>query len=145
MIRVEKFNKSLRGYNPAEVNQFIDQVISKVEGMITEIEKKDREIRALEESLEHYENMEDTLHKAIIMSEETANNRLRMAKQEADIIIEDAKKNANRIVNEALVRAEKTEYEANLLRRNINIFKRRLKAIIEAQLEAIDEIDKVEL
>lgn len=142
---MEKFNKSLRGYNPAEVNQFIDQVISKVEGMITEIEKKDREIRALEESLEHYENMEDTLHKAIIMSEETANNRLRMAKQEADIIIEDAKKNANRIVNEALVRAEKTEYEANLLRRNINIFKRRLKAIIEAQLEAIDEIDKVEL
>ena len=60
-------------------------------------------------------------------------------------IIEEAKKNANRIVNEALLRAEKTEYEANMLRRNINIFKRRLRSIIEAQLEMVNDIDHIEM
>ena len=59
-------------------------------------------------------------------------------------LMDDAKKNASRIVNEALLRAEKTEMEANMLRRNINVFKRRIKAIIEEQLESVEEIDKVE-
>ena len=66
------------------------------------------------------------------------------AHNEAQLIMDDAKKNASRIVNEALLRAEKTEMEANMLRRNINVFKRRIKAIIEEQLESVEEIDKVE-
>ena len=40
---------------------------------------------------------------------------------------------------------KKIENEAMTLKRNVNIFKRRLKSIIESQLEVIDEIDKVEL
>ena len=35
--------------------------------------------------------------------------------------------------------------EANNLRRNISIFKRRIKDIVEAQLEVIEELEKVEL
>ena len=35
--------------------------------------------------------------------------------------------------------------EANNLRRNINIFKRRIKDIVEAQLEVVEELEKVEL
>ena len=62
-----------------------------------------------------------------------------------EIIMEDAKKNASRIVNEALLRAEKTEMETAMLRKNINVFKRKLKDIIESQLEIVDDIEKVEL
>ena len=47
-------------------------------------------------------------------------------------------------VNEALLKAEKTEDEAAMLRRNINVFKRRLRGLIEEQLTMVDEIDKVE-
>ena len=55
-----------------------------------------------------------------------------------------SKKNANRIINEALLRAEKTEDEAATLKRNINIYKRRLKAIIEQQLDMVNDIEKVD-
>jgi len=79
------------------------------------------------------------------MAQRTSDQIKMSARDERDAIIDDAKKNASRIVNEALLKAEKTEQEANLLRRNINVFKRRVKDIVEQQLDVVNELDKVDL
>ena len=151
---MEKFNRVLRGYDPDEVNNFLDHVIAEVEKMVSEIKAKDEEIvslkaelvkqDSLKSKLANYERLEDTMNKAIFMVQKTSEQMKVNAHNEAQLIMDDAKKNASRIVNEALLRAEKTEMEANMLRRNINVFKRRIKAIIEEQLESVEEIDKVE-
>lgn len=152
---MDKFNRTLRGYDPEEVNNFLDQIIDRVELMVKDIKEKDETINQLKEELENtkgireklaqYERMEDTLNRAIIMAQKTSDQLKVAAHRESEIMIDDAKKNASRIVNEALLRAEKIENDAITLKRNVNIFKRRLKDIIETQLEVIDEIDKVEL
>ena len=151
---MEKFNRVLRGYDPDEVNNFLDHVIAEVEKMVSEIKAKDEEIvslkaelvkqDSLKSKLANYERLEDTMNKAIFMAQKTSEQMKVNAHNEAQLIMDDAKKNASRIVNEALLRAEKTEMEANMLRRNINVFKRRIKATIEEQLESVAEIDKVE-
>ena len=152
---MDKFNRTLRGYDPEEVNQFLDQIIARVELMVSDIKKKDAKIKELESILENskddreklaqYERMEDTLNRAIIMAQKTSDQLKLAAHRESEIMLDDAKKNASRIVNEALLRAEKIEDDAMTLKRNVNIFKRRLRSIIESQLEVIDEIDSVEL
>ena len=151
---MEKFNRALRCYDPEEVNAFLDQVITQVEKMIAEGKEKDKKIYELQhleqenihlkEKLEQYERMESTLNKAIIMAQKTSEQIKVSAIKESETLIEDAKTNASRIVNEALLRAEKTEMEANMLRRNINVFKRRLKDIIQSQMDAINDIEKVD-
>ena len=151
---MEKFNRALRGYDPEEVNAFLDQVITQVEKMIAEGKEKDKKIYELQhleqenihlkEKLEQYERMESTLNKAIIMAQKTSEQIKVSDIKESETLIEDAKTNASRIVNEALLRAEKTEMEANMLRRNINVFKRRLKDIIQSQMDAINDIEKVD-
>ncbi len=152
---MQKFNKVFRGYDPVEVNQFLDGVIKQVELMVKEISVKDAEIdrlkdyennnKLLQGQIEQLKQNEETLNKSLLMVQKTADDMRMATHKERDIILVDAKRSANRIVNEALLRAEKTEFEANMLRRNINIFKRRLKNIIQSQLEMIEEIDKVEL
>ena len=47
--------------------------------------------------------------------------------------------------NIELLKAEKADMEAEMLKRNINIFKRKLRGIIEAQLEMVDDIEKIEM
>ena len=42
---MDKFNRTLRGYDPEEVNSFLDQVIARVEKMVADIDKKDKEIK----------------------------------------------------------------------------------------------------
>ncbi|MFA5602209.1 MAG: DivIVA domain-containing protein [Bacilli bacterium] len=142
---MEKFTKVLRGYNPVEVNKFIDEIIFKVESMMDEIKGKDNEINLIKEKLSHYNAIETTLNKAIFAAQEAGDQIKRVSRQEGNLIVEEAKKNANRIVNEALIRAERTEYETNLLKKNISVFKNRLRNIIEAQLEMVDDIDKTEI
>lgn len=159
---MDKFNRTLRGYDPDEVNRFLDQVIKEVEKMITDLKEKDKQIALRDEKiaeltkmvnstghmrdkLAQYERMEATLNRAIIMAQKTSDQIKANAHRESEIILEDAKKNASRIVNESLMRAEKTEMEANMLRRNINIFKRKLKDILETQLELVEDIEKVDL
>ena len=152
---MEKFNRTLRGYDPEEVNAFLDQVIVQVEKMVADIEEKDKIINELKplalenerlrEKVEGYERLEGTLNRAIVMAQKTSDQIKVAAHRESEAVLNDAKQSASRIVNEALIRAEKVENEALTLRRNINNFKRRLKDIVEAQMDIIDEIDKIEL
>ena len=41
---MEKFNRTLRGYDPVEVNAFVDQFIGQVEKMVSEGRAKDAKI-----------------------------------------------------------------------------------------------------
>ena len=112
---------------------------------IKELEKIVNNTSTMQEKLAHYERIEGTLNRAIMMAQKTSDQIKFNAHRESEIILNDAKTNASRIVNESLLKAEKTEMEAEALKRNIKIFKRKLRGIIEAQLEMVDDIEKVEL
>lgn len=159
---MDKFNRTLRGYDPDEVNKFLDQVIKQVERMIADLKEKDRQIAlrdekiaeltkmvestsSMRDKLSQYERMEATLNRAIVMAQKTSDQIKANAHRESEIILEDAKRNASRIVNESLLRAEKTDMETNMIKRNTNIFKRKLKDILESQLDLVEDIEKIEM
>ena len=151
---MEKFSRVLRGYDPEEVNNFLDKVIEKVESMVSEIEAKDKkivELSNLDKQTKEKYNLElnklkqENLKRAILMAEKTSEQIKLTAYQERDIIVSDAKKNANRIVNEALLKAEEIEKETDNLRRNLIVFKRRLRENLETQLELVDDIEKIDI
>ncbi len=134
---MEKFSTSKDGYNKEEVNKFVNDVVTEVESMLNKMKQKDKEISELTKSLEKYDNLELVLNKTILMAEDSSNQMKKLAKEEADNLINDAKKNASRIVNEALMQAEKTELESIRLKRNIITFKKKLKVLLEQQMERL--------
>ena len=69
----------------------------------------------------------------------------RRAQDESEEIINTAKENASKIVNDALIRADRIEKNANILGNNIEIFKKKLRLIVEQQLAVVDEIELLEL
>ena len=151
---MQKFSKTLHGYNPDEVNKFLDDVISQVEKMIESNQKKNNEIIKLKNELDKiqpdssviekakkYDDLSETLNKAILLAQDTGEHIRKVAKQERNLILEEAKKNASVIINDALVRSEKIEYQATMLRKNIISFKRKLRANLEEQIRLVDEIE----
>ncbi len=142
---MERFSTGFTGYRKEEVNKFVSDCIKQVEGMLDNLKAKDLEIDALKKDLQKYKSLEETLNKAILMAEDTSSQMRRMASDESARIIAEAKKNASRIVNEALMEAEKTQNETIQLKRNIITFKRRLKAILEEQIDMVDSIDHINL
>ncbi|HIT38144.1 MAG TPA: DivIVA domain-containing protein [Candidatus Onthousia faecipullorum] len=142
---MDKFNYEANGYNRAEVNKFVTDVIKETEGIINKCKDQKKEIADLKEKLSHYEDLENTLKQSLINAEKTADNVKRLAREEADIIVSDAKHNASRIVGESLLKARKIETDADTLEKNVKIFKRKLKIIVEQQMAVVEEIETLDL
>lgn len=142
---MEKFSREQDGYNKQEVNKFIDDVIVQTEAVITRVKKQQEEIKTLKKEIEHYKSVEETLKSALLNAEKASNDIKKNAIEESKIIVMDAKRNASHIVNDALMRAEKIEIKADTLERNIVVFKRKLKLIIDQQLAVVDDIEELDL
>jgi cell division initiation protein len=140
---MERFNSSFKGYNINEVNQFVDEMTREYSSIIDKLKQKDAEILRLTREIEDLKQRESKNSIGQIYS---ANEEMtRLAKHEAKTIIDDAKKNASRIVNDALLEAEKIEMKSETLRRNMIVFKRRMRAIVKTQLDTIDDMEDIKL
>lgn len=140
-----KFSTSLNGYDKNEVNTFINEVTIRYSNILDALKQKDQELKEIKDKLDYYTNLESTLNKAILVAEESSTNIKKMAREESTRVIEMAKSNASRIINEALLKADKAEMEAEEIRRKVASYKRRIKAIINEQLEYIDEMDQIRM
>ncbi len=140
---MERFNSSLNGYNIEEVNKFVDDMTREYGSIIDKLRSKDAEIEQLKKEMAILEERanKNMLGNIYSSSEEIT----RLAKNEARSIIDDAKKNASRIVNDALLEADRIELKAETLRRNMVVFKRRMRTIVKSQLETIDDIEDIKL
>ena len=139
---MKKFSTSIYGYSKSEVHAFVADVAKEYEAMLNNLKQRDTEITALKQKLIQYQNMENTLNKALLIAEDTSSQIKKVARDESKAIIDEAKRNASRIVNDALLKAEKLEADGENLRKRIVIFKRKFKSIIETELETIDSIDE---
>ena len=142
---MEKFNTSFNGYKKEEVNKFIDDVIKQVENMINNLKSKDLEIDKLKSELDHYKNLESTFNKALLVAEDAGQQIRNSARSESEHLIEDARRNADRIINNALIQADTARRDAERLRRNIITFKRRLRDILENQMDLVNDIDRLDI
>lgn len=138
-IHNKEFAKRIRGYDEDEVNEFLDLIIKDYESLIRENKEMQNQVLTLQERLNHFSNIEDTLSKTIIVAQEAADEVRSNAKKEAQLIVKEAEKNADRIINEALNKSRKVSLEVDELKKQASIYRARFRTIVEAQLELLSE------
>jgi len=138
-IHNKEFSRGFRGYDEDQVNEFLDLVIKDYESIIRENKEMQNQILALQERLNHFSNIEDTLSKTIIVAQEAADEVRNNAKKEAQLIVKEAEKNADRIVNDSLNKSRKVSLEVDELKKQASIYRARFRTIVEAQLELLKE------
>lgn len=140
-IHNKEFTKVFRGYQEDEVNEFLDQIIKDYEITIRAKKDSEKEVEELTEKVDHFIKIEETLNKSIIVAQDTAEELKANARKEAKLMIKEAEKNADRIVNEALGESRKIAMETEELKRQAKVFRTRVKMLIEAQLEMVNNQD----
>jgi cell division initiation protein len=136
-IHNKEFGRGFRGYDEDEVNEFLDQIIKDYELLIRENKDLQERLNGSNERLGHFTNIEETLHKSIVVAQEAAEEVRRNSQKEAKLIVKEAEKNADRIVNESLSKARKIALEIEDLKKQSKVFKTRFKMLIEAQLDLL--------
>ena len=98
-------------------------------------------LKQSEEQVSHFNSIEQTLQKSILIAQEAAEDVRRNSMKESKLIVKEAEKNADRIVNEALSRARRISVEIEDLKKQSKVFRTRFKMLIEAQLDLIQSDD----
>ncbi|QTD42391.1 DivIVA domain-containing protein [Sporosarcina sp. Te-1] len=140
-IHNKEFSRGFRGYDEDEVNEFLEQIMKDYENVLDENKKLKSELKETKEQISHFNSIEETLQKSILIAQEAAEDVRRNSKQESKLIIKEAEKNADRIVNEALSRARRIALEIEDLKKQSKVFRNRFKMLIEAQLDLIKTDD----
>lgn len=92
-IRKRDFKKSLRGYDPNEVDAFLDTISSNFEKLVIENRNYQDRVKALESDIEVYRENEQTLQKAIVKSQDLADEIVSNAKRKAELLNREAELN----------------------------------------------------
>ncbi|OEF96061.1 DivIVA domain-containing protein [Desulfuribacillus alkaliarsenatis] len=140
-ISNKEFSRSLRGYDIDEVNEFLDHVIKDFEALIKDNKNLQEQVKGLEEKASHFNRLEENLTKSIVVAQETSEEVKSNAKKEAKLIIKEAEKNADRIINESVMKAHKAAMEVDELKKQAKMYRARLRSLIQAQLELVDNED----
>jgi len=143
-IHNKEFKRSFRGYNEEEVDDFLDKVIRDYEKLFRDnIELKETTER-LNSKLEHYQHLENTLHNTLVIAQETAEEVKLSAKKETELMIKEAEIRAQKLVEEAITKVRKLTAEYEELQKQIQIYRTRMRTLLQAQLQMLDQAEEEE-
>lgn len=148
-IKDKTFGVKFRGYDANEVEEFLDIVVRDYEDLVRLNHDQETKIHALEERLNYFDEMKDSLSQSVLIAQDTAErvkqaanerseNIVRQAEQDAQHLVDEAKQKANEILRHATDNAKKVAVETEELKNKTRVFHQRLKSTIESQLSIID-------
>ncbi len=137
-IHNQDFPRKFRGYDPDAVDEFLDQVIREFELLIKENAHLKEQVEHLNQKLEQYQNLEETINKTLVTAQQSAEEVKNSARREADLIIQEARLQAERILEAGQSKARKIMEENADLARAVETLRTQVKSLLKAQLQAID-------
>ncbi|MBS4769791.1 DivIVA domain-containing protein [Carnobacteriaceae bacterium zg-ZUI240] len=136
-INSKSFSRKFKGYNPDEVDDFLDRVMLEMESLLKEKRELEKKIKFMSEQVEHYMSLQDTLNKSIVVAQDAADRVIANANKEADIIIGEAKRVSNDMLANAAENANKVSNETETLKRTASVFRKKFQLLVESQLDMI--------
>lgn len=149
-IQAKEFGKSFRGFDEAEVNDFLNEIIKDYTALLEDNETLRAELARAQKSNEEFHRIEQGMRDTLMAAQKTAEEVTTNAKETADQILESAAKKAQNLCREAEIRSKAQLEEAADKVRGIvgeyerlvqekHAFLRRMKSSVQEELKRIDE------
>ena len=136
-IRKQPFRKTMWGFDPDEVNSFLEMVASEFEAIIKQDNDVQSQVKNLEQKLEHYVKVEKTLNDTLLTAQKATDEARLNAQKEAELIIKDAQIRAGRYEDETRRRVHELESELVSLKNQRDSFLARFRSMLKTQLELL--------
>src|SRR5215207_4717353 len=104
-IRRKEFKSTFRGYDPNQVDDFLDAVADDFERDHTENQRMREEVSSLRDRLRQFEELEGSIQAALVHAEQASKDLRKAAIQEAEGIKQSAQREADFTIREAQSRS----------------------------------------
>ncbi len=139
-IQHKAFKKKLQGFDPADVNQYLDEIIETLEDEAHDRAALAGEVADLKERISHFKAMEESLHSTLLLAQRTADEVKASAHKEADLIKQEARLAAEREIAALGDRIEDARREAQRAQDTAEQAKSELRSLLMSHLSLIDRV-----
>jgi cell division initiation protein len=121
-IQQQRFTTRFRGFDPREVDLFMEQVAHTFEQMQRESEKAQEERRRLQRENQGFHKREETFRRAMVQSQKVVEQMKANAEKQAELIIAEAKIKAEKIISRSQAQMDRLQQDiAELKRQRVQI------------------------
>lgn len=136
----KEFKKSFRGYDMEEVESFLGELVKDYSRIYRENASMKDKNAILNDAVENYKGMEETMRSAIISAQRTSDEIIRNAHEQADNIIKDAKVRAQEILNDMDGRIQALNRECAEIEGRSSLLRAKLRTVLNTYLQMLDEL-----
>jgi cell division initiation protein len=140
-IKNQDFKRVMRGFDPVEVNTFLEMLSNEVEKLVREQKENRERVMELETQLKDYKLLEKSLQQALLQAQESASQSREQSNKEAEIIIKQAETRASEIVHDARTSLSRLRNEIEQLKTIRETMVSRLKILLNSQLELLQSLE----
>ena len=140
-IRKQEFKKVLRGFDPLEVETFLEMVADEYESVAKSRTEFAEKVSKLEARLKEFQQMETTLQKTLVEAQNTADQSKQNTKIEANLVIKEAEIQAEKISDDVRLEANRLKSEVAMLRNQKKSLTSRLKHLLNSQIQLIEVLE----
>jgi cell division initiation protein len=132
------FSRALRGYDPNEVDNFMQEVADALARLGDERVRLANRVARLEERLAEQADRENILRETLLASQRTMEELKSAAQKEAQLIIESAQNRAESLTNQANLRLARILDEISEARKLKAQFEFKVRSVIEGHLKLLE-------
>lgn len=136
-IRRATFKVKFRGFDQDEVLTFLEIISNEFEKIIQENERLKERILVIEKKLAEYQDLEESLKKALFLAQQSSDQVITNAQERAQNIVKEAQIKAEKLLAEAALRRSKLEDEIQKLERKRYEILQKLRGELEYYLRVL--------
>jgi cell division initiation protein len=140
-ISKQEFKKIMRGYDPIEVDTFLEMLGNEYETLIKQNTEYEDKIRQLEAELKNFKEVEKTLKQTLLNLQENSDKSRENSRKEADLIKKEAEIEAKEMLDKAKRQAQAMHEEMITMRTQKESLIARLRHILSSHLELLDILE----
>ncbi|MDL2237624.1 DivIVA domain-containing protein [Christensenellaceae bacterium OttesenSCG-928-K19] len=144
-ILEKDFSKKFNGYDPEQVDEFLDEIIKQFESLLEEnediIAKNEslkNEVARLRQKADKLEDVEEKMMATVISAQRNATMYLEKAEAQAQRITEIANQNAKTVIESTQLRMETAKQDIKKYEKIITDYKKRFRLFLEEQAAFVD-------
>jgi len=128
----------MRGFDPDEVQNFLESLADEVQKINEENESLKSEVEALTEQINEYKKIEKNLQDTLLKAQENSTKSLEAAKKQTSLMLKEAELKAAQIIEKARENTNDIRNAVVNLREEKDLIIAKLKAIVNSQANLLE-------
>jgi DivIVA domain-containing protein len=140
-IRAQEFHRSLRGYDPASVEEFRQRIAEEVERLLRERVQLEERLQSFHEQLKAFREREKALNDALVAAQQLRSDTEQAARREADLVLREARAQADQILQEARGAEGAVRRDMEAAQRQFTAYLAAFRTLLERYLSEVDALE----